>query len=873
MNKQINEYMCIIPVLEVYGNMSAKKILLIDGHGIAFRAFYAIPHLSAPDGTPTNALVGFFNMLAKAKHELNPDEIYTAFDMKGPTFRHQLYPEYKGTRPPAPEDFKQQIPLLRRMLPLLGIRIMERSTVEADDLIGSAAVQFSEKGSDVVILTSDKDIMQVLRPGVKIIRPGKGVSAFDVYTPETFTEKYGFGPEKMVDYLSLMGDAVDNIHGVPGVGEKTASRLIGTYGSIEEIIAHASDLTPSLRKNITEHGAQAIENRRLTKLKCDEDLSEFTNAEAVPDLGEFGRTCAKLGLKKAAEAFAAKPAAAVPAAQKTAVSAETSTAAAAAEPIPLETILEAPRLAVDLNEAEKEKVYTVTADVLKRHSVILAAPDGSWWKGSLADLAFCAGRLQEHKLVCIDAKELCSLMERPHLENLFDIKTAWYLLHPDLEKYDAAKELGMLFSPERAVRLLSLAKELESSITEQKIDSVMNNIDLPLIPILVSMERRGIRVDRDRMTALSEELDQRLQEITEKIYEAAGTSININSPKQIGELLFEKLGLPPIKKTKTGYSTNVAVLEQLRDICGSRCEIPAQLLEYRELQKMASGFVQPLLQASAKDGLVHSTFESLTTGTGRLSSRDPNMQNLPAYGGWGTKIRECLLPAEEGNFFVAADYSQIELRVLAHLSGDPQLIKIFNSNRDIHTETAAMIFGLPPEAVTKELRRSAKTVSFGLIYGMSVFGLAARLGTDRASAAKIMDAYFAAMPGVREYIENSRKKSLADGYTATLFGRRRPLDEITTGSTKVHQGRVAVNSPIQGTAADITKIAMKKVTEHFTGQPVFMVLQVHDSLVCECPAESAEKTAAELSQVMESAVKLSVPLKTERTIGKSLATI
>ena len=818
MNKQINEYMCIIPVLEVYGNMSAKKILLIDGHGIAFRAFYAIPHLSAPDGTPTNALVGFFNMLAKAKHELNPDEIY---------------PEYKGTRPPAPEDFKQQIPLLRRMLPLLGIRIMERSTVEADDLIGSAAVQFSEKGSDVVILTSDKDIMQVLRPGVKIIRPGKGVSAFDVYTPETFTEKYGFGPEKMVDYLSLMGDAVDNIHGVPGVGEKTASRLIGTYGSIEEIIAHASDLTPSLRKNITEHGAQAIENRRLTKLKCDEDLSEFTNADAVPDLGEFGRTCAKLGLKKAAEAFAAKPAAAVPAAQKTTVSAETSTAAAAAEPIPLETILEAPRLAVDLNEAEKEKVYTVTADVLERHSVILAAPDGSWWKGSLADLAFCAGRLQEHKLVCIDAKELCSLMERPHLENLFDIKTAWYLLHPDLEKYDAAKELGMLFSPERAVRLLSLAKELESSITEQKIDSVMNNIDLPLIPILVSMERRGIRV----------------------------------------ELLFEKLGLPPIKKTKTGYSTNVAVLEQLRDICGSRCEIPAQLLEYRELQKMASGFVQPLLQASAKDGLVHSTFESLTTGTGRLSSRDPNMQNLPAYGGWGTKIRECLLPAEEGNFFVAADYSQIELRVLAHLSGDPQLIKIFNSNRDIHTETAAMIFGLPPEAVTKELRRSAKTVSFGLIYGMSVFGLAARLGTDRASAAKIMDAYFAAMPGVREYIENSRKKSLADGYTATLFGRRRPLDEITTGSTKVHQGRVAVNSPIQGTAADITKIAMKKVTEHFPGQPVFMVLQVHDSLVCECPAESAEKTAAELSQVMESAVKLSVPLKTERTIGKSLATI
>lgn len=857
--------------------MPAKKILLIDGHGIAFRAFYAIPHLNAPDGTPTNALVGFFNMLAKVKHELLPDEIYTAFDMKGPTFRHLLYPEYKGTRPPAPEEFKQQIPLLHIMLPLLGIHIMERTTVEADDLIGSAAVQFSEKGSEVVILTSDKDIMQVLRPGVKIIRPSKGVSAFDIYTPETFTEKYGFGPEKMVDYLSLMGDTVDNIHGVPGVGEKTAARLISTYGSIEEIIAHASELTPSLRKNITEHGEQAIENRKLTKLKCDEDLSEFTNAKTSADLDEFSRTCAKLGMKKAAEAFSTKQPDKSAHAKTT--SAENSKEnnympdVAVGGAIPLDTILEAPRLTLDLNENESEKVYLVTPEVLRRHSVILSAPDGSWWKGNLADLAPQAERLQTRKIICIDAKELCSLMDHPSSENLFDIKTAWYLLHPDLEKYNAAKELGMSFSPERAVRLLSLAKELEHDIAGQKIDSVMNEIDLPLIPILVNMERRGIRVDREKMTNLSRELDQRLQEITEKIYEAAGSSININSPKQIGELLFEKLGLPPIKKTKTGYSTNVAVLEQLRDICGTQCEIPAQLLEYRELQKMESGFVQPLLEASAKDGLVHSTFESLTTGTGRLSSRDPNMQNLPAYGGWGTRIRECLLPAKEGNFFAAADYSQIELRVLAHLSGDPQLIKIFNSNRDIHTETAAMIFGLPAEAVTKELRRSAKTVSFGLIYGMSVFGLAARLGTDRATAAKIMDAYFAAMPGVREYIENIRKKSLADGYTTTLFGRRRPLDEITTGSTKVHQGRVAVNSPIQGTAADITKIAMKKVTEHFTGKDVFMVLQVHDSLVCECAAEKAEETALELSQVMENAVELSVPLKTERTIGKSLANV
>ncbi len=480
----------------------------------------------------------------------------------------------------------------------------------------------------------------------------------------------------------------------------------------------------------------------------------------------------------------------------------------------------------------------------------------------------------DNRVVCLDAKALCYLMERPRLGGLWDVKTAWYLLHPDLESYDISKEIGLELSPGRALRLLAIARSMEEKIAAQDMTRVMNEIDLPLIPSLVGMERRGIRLDREKMLALSRELERQLNAITEKVYEAAGCEINLNSPKQIGELLFEKLGLPVVKKTKTGYSTDVSVLEQLREICGARCEIPGQLLEYRELQKMASGFVQPLLSAAGGDGLIHSTFESLTTGTGRLSSRDPNMQNLPTYSGWGQRIRECLIPSQPGHCFAAADYSQIELRVLAHLSGDPQLIEIFNSDRDIHTETAAMIFGLPADAVTKELRRSAKTVSFGLIYGMSVFGLASRLGTDRNTAFQIMDAYFAALPGVREYMETSKKKSLEFGYTSTLFGRRRPMDEIATGNqTKDHQKRVAINAPIQGTAADITKIAMNKVAAHFAGRDVAMVLQVHDSIVCECPHDQAEQTALELSQVMESAVHLSVPLKTERTVGTSLATV
>ncbi len=857
--------------------MSEKKILLIDGHGIAFRAFYAVPQLNAPDGTPTNALVGFFNMFSKVFEELKPDEIYTAFDLHAPTFRHEIYPEYKATRKPTPDDFKVQVPLLHKMLPLIGIKIMERETFEADDLIGSAAVRFSDQGNEVIILASDKDILQVLRPRVKVIRPGRGVTTFDEYTPETFTAKFGFTPDKMIDYLSLMGDSVDNIPGVPGVGEKTAATLIQNYGSIESILDHVSELKPALQKKMRENGAQAIANRRLTTIKCDVDLGEFTENPQEPDYEEFAAQCLRLGMKKIAATFAPHKKLQVnmpepPAKNEPEISG--SERLAPGSQIPLDTILEAPRLALDLDERQTEKIYKITPEILRNRRAILAAPDGSWWQGTLDELTPKLDRLLENKVICLDAKAFCSLMEKPRLGGLWDIRTAWYLLHPDFDAYDAAKELGLEFSPSRAMKLFGLSKSLSEKISAQEMTRVMENVDEPLIPLLIDMERRGIRVEQDEMRELYRELEDRLNVISTEIRGTYGEDVNLNSPRQIGILLFEKLGLPVIKKTKTGYSTDVSVLEQLRDICGESCSVPSQLLEYRELQKMSSGFVQPLLAASESDGLIHSTFEALTTGTGRLSSRDPNMQNLPAYSGWGERIRKCLVPSQPDCCFVACDYSQIELRVLAHLSNDPLLIDIFNSDRDIHTETASIIFGLPPDAVTKELRRSAKTVSFGLIYGMSVFGLAARLGTDRRTAEELMDIYFKALPGVREYIQSSRENSLRVGYTSTLFGRRRPMDEISTGTkTKDHQKRVAINAPIQGTAADITKIAMSKAAEFFAGRNVHMVLQVHDSIVCECPKEIADETARQLSEIMEHAVSLSVPLKTETSTGETLATV
>lgn len=864
--------------------MSPKKILLIDGHGIAFRAFYALPELNAPDGTPTNVLVGFFNMFARVLHDWKPDEIYAAFDMKGPTFRHLLYPEYKGTRKPAPEEFKAQIPLLERMLPLLGVRLMRRASVEADDLIGSAARRFSSRGDEVLILTSDKDIMQALRPGVKIIRPGRGVSSFEVYDEAVFLEKYGFPPSGMADYLSLTGDAADNIKGVPGVGGKTAAKLLRDYGSIENIIARADELKPAMRKKMAEYGRIALGNRALTLLKCDEDLSEFTDGDCVADPDAFAARCAALGMRKTAEAFCARPARpaadsprAVSAGEDADAAAFTADGALEVAPpsgeIPLDAILLAPRLALDIDE-DTMPPRLCGDDERDSARIILAAPDGSWWRGNFSDLAPRLGELGGHTLTTLDAKALCYLAELPRDLSLLDIRTAYYLLHPDLEAFAASGAAAGSFSPRRALTLLALGKSLRGQVEAQKMARVLDDIDTPLIPVLVAMEKRGIRLDREKMAALSAELDARIADLTEAIRSTVGGEINLNSPKQVGELLFEKLGLPVVKKTKSGYSTDVSVLERLRDICGDRCPVPARLLEYRELTKMSSGFVQPLMSAAGEDGLIHSTFEALVTGTGRLSSRDPNMQNLPAYSGWGSRIRECLIPSRPGHCFVAADYSQIELRVLAHLSGDPRLISIFNSDRDIHTETASLIFGLPPAEVTKEMRRNAKTVSFGLIYGMGVFGLAARLGTDRATASRVTEAYFAALPGVRGYIESSRKNSLAEGYTTTLFGRRRPMDEVSTGNGKKdHQRRVAVNSPIQGSAADITKIAMNKAAERFAGRDVHMVLQVHDSIVCECPGESAEEIARELSDVMENAARLSVPLKTERTIGKTLASI
>ncbi len=854
--------------------MSQKRILLVDGHGIAFRAFYALPPLSSASGVPTNALVGFGNILGRARKDWNPQGIYVAFDAKGATFRHRLYGDYKATRKPTPQDFSVQVPLLQQMLTLAGIPLMIRQGVEADDLLGSAAVQLAAAGKEVLILTSDKDILQVLRPGVMVLRPQKGRTPFQAVDHRSFQEDFGFPPETMVDYLALTGDSVDNIPGIDGVGDKTARRLLGQYGSIESILAHSGDLTPALRKKVQDQGALALENRQLTRLKCDEDLTAFFEAPAVPDRAGLEAFCAGLDINVKMVSELLDPPAQVSGQER-----QTWEAADPGEPqaivetvlelhpdptdrLPLSTLLEAPRLALDLALDGSQRVS-------------LCSSSGCWWEGSADEVLASLDKVMARQVLCSDAKAFCSLMERPQWGALWDLKTAHYLLHPDLEGHDLAALTELEFSPERTLHLFGLRERLDASLEELGLISLWQRIDGPLIPVLVAMERQGIRLDRAAMDQVAQELQEAMDAAAAGIVEAAGGPINPNSPKQVGELLFEKLKLPALKKTKTGYSTDTSVLEQLDQLWGSQCSVPRLILDHRELAKMLSGFAQPLTAAADREGIIHGTFEAQTTGTGRLSCRDPNLQNLPTYSLWGDRIRHCLKPRQEGHCFVAADYSQIELRVLAHICGDPRLLEIFRSDRDIHTETASAVFAVPAQEVTKEQRRAAKTVSFGLLYGMGAFGLAARLGVDRYRAQEIVDAYFRALPGVREYVESSYRQARERGYTQTLFGRIRPLGEVATGNAadRGHLKRVAVNAPIQGTAADITKIAMIDVARRFDGRDVHMVLQVHDSIVCDCLSEEAPQVARELSEVMTRAVDLSVPLKTESKSGPTLAKI
>ncbi len=846
--------------------LKKKKILLVDGHGLAFRAFYAIRELNAPDGTPTNAIVGFFNMFQKIKDEWGPDLYGVIFDAPGPTFRHEVYEEYKAGRRPTPPEFKAQLPLILELLDAMGAPVVMREGVEADDVIASSACAAADLGMETLVLSSDKDILQILDRDVQVLRPIKGISSFTTMNGESFAQEFGFPPSSMPDYLALLGDAVDNVPGVPGVGEKTAKRLLADYGTLEGIYDSIGELKGALKARLLDNRTLAFSSRELTRLLCDteEDLAVF---EPRPiQMERFLEKCRSLGLKSLAAKYLNHSA-------DTPEDERRRESPAVTNRKPFEGSLLLPVI-----EGRYPLHLTAQGLILRESGEEVRSVASGDYDALFTRLSEAGG-----PVLMPDFKEAAACFGPGFipLELVRDFKTAHYLLHPDASLHTPEAVIDgyttNLPAEERAGLLVAEYGRMSERIEDYpQLGKLMLELDIPLVPVLVEMERYGISCSSDMLRTLEKDLSGRISGIEEEIASKAGERINLNSPKQVAQLLFEKLGLPPGKKTKTGYSTDISVLEGLSALGPPFDETPKLLIEYRELAKMLSGFVQPLARAAESEGgVIHGVFEPAVTGTGRLSSRDPNLQNLPTFGEWARRVKESLTPHGEGRMFVAADYSQIELRVLAHLSGDRRLLDAFASGRDIHTETASWVFSTEPALVTPELRRVAKMINFGLLYGMSTFGLAQRLSIGRQEASSIIGRYFGALPSVKEYLEAGFNEAKERGYTRTIAGRIRPLDEVSTGPRdRDALRRVAVNTPIQGSAADIARRAMIDFSRRFSGESsVRLVLQVHDSLVCECPIDIASEVEADLVRIMEATATLSVPLKAEAKRGLNLSEV
>lgn len=758
-------------------------------------------------------IVGFINMLFRVQDDLMPDCTITVFDARGKTFRHELLPEYKANRTPPEKDFIIQLPILEELLNYLGCSVLIREGVEADDVVASFARLAQSQGHEVIIISSDKDLMQLLGTGIRLMRPIKhGVTFAEIYDVNLFKKEHGFMPSSFADYLAIVGDQSDNVKGVPGVGDKGATKILALYPTLEDIFASLDDLPKSQRKKFQDYGLDAAKWTRDNIIKLKEDI--FTGDY------EFLNQCINRKL--------------------------------------------------DFDNAEKLAFRLGLTRVLNRIGSIKTPPQRLDINNTSAKISV----MPQAETLTLDYK--AEFTHHPELfdshKNLWDLKTAYYLLHPDMTARKFPEIASFIKeSSNPAKTLAEMSGNLEAEIESyNNLQNVMNNIDLPLIPVLTKMESHGVRINHEKFSSIQVKLESRITEIESTITNTAGIRINLNSPQQVSWLLFEKLGFTPEGMTKSGnsYATDSGVLERLAKISDNiscpGAEIPKLLLEHRELTKMLTSFVIPFQRAADSEGIIHTTFEPAMTGTGRLSSRDPNLQNIPAFGHWANEIKSGLLPVNPENIFVSADYSQVELRILAHMSGESKLIEAFNNKRDIHTETASWVFGVIPELVTSELRRAAKMINFGLLYGMSSFGLAERLDISRQEAKDIMTRYFDAVPSVKNFIDNIISQAKSRGYTQTLSGRIRPVNEIPAKKSALD--RAIINSPIQGTAADIARMAMINCEGE-------LFLQVHDSLVCECKESESQEIAQMLREIMKSSGGEINNLEVETKSGKTLASV
>ncbi len=852
------------------------SLYLIDGHNVLYRTFYALPRLSAPDGAPTNAVLGTARILLKILREDNPGAMAAVFDSREPTPRHALFPEYKATRLSMPEELAAQIPVVKDVIDALGIPRLEVPGVEADDVIGTLAAEAERQGMDVVIVSSDKDLYQLVSNRVRVRDGLRDRSVGEAEVRETF----GVGPAQVVDLLALAGDPSDNVPGVPGIGEKTASALIREFGSLDNLLEHTDRLKGSRREKIEKNADAARLSRRLVAIDRGVPLDK-----GPPDLRPRGiaadRAAAlfrRLGFRKLLDEIA-PTAGSLPLAAadvgRPSPPAVAWTRAGGADAL-LAAIGAAPRVAIAWEGGQEGAaavavpgagVFVIPA------AAVAAAARGLWDRGTTVYISDGKSFLKATR-AALPGRGL----------PLFDLRVAGYLLAPDegtpalsklLERFlpgAAAVSEGDVTAQAAAARaqdLAALGRTLEEKLGEAGLVPIFRDVDMPVLPVLVDMERRGIAIDPAVFRELSAELASGTAAIERKVAAAAGTEFNINSPKQLAFLLFEKLGLPPVKRTKTGYSTDVDVLEQLKGLH----EIPGLVLEYRTLAKIRSTYVDVLPgMADPRDGRIHTTFHLTQAATGRLSSSDPNLQNIPVRTELGRRIRSGFVAAP-GSVFVGADYSQVELRLLAHLSGDARLTRGFLEGEDIHAATAAGVFGVSPGEVTAELRRRAKVINFGILYGMSPFGLSRELGIGGREAKQYIDQYFDRYPAVRDYLEGVKEQARRDGCVRTILGRRRFLRDIGSRNKVLREAaeRMAVNAPIQGSAADVIKIAMVAVDREYRrrGMRAGLVLQVHDELIVEAPEAEAPEAARILKESMEGAASLSVPLTVSVGTGKN----
>lgn len=895
---------------------SREKVVLIDAYSLIHRAFYALPPLNTSSGEPTNAVLGFANMLLALLEEEQPDYVAVAFDRSGPTFRDDMFEDYKAHRPPMPEELRPQIARTEQFLGAMNIPVFGVPGFEADDMIGTLATQAKARGKGVLIVTGDRDMLQLVDGQVHVLLTRRGIREMERLDVQGVIDMLGVPPERVPDLKGLMGDSSDNIPGVPKVGPKTAVKLLQEYGTLEDVLANAGAIRGQVGENLRAYGEQARLSKELSIIRTDAPVQfdEEALRRRGPDLEALARFAAEMEFRSLVDRVQKQHGGRLSVGQAPALPGEGSRSRMPVEVVRKREALAAAAAAAAAAAPLVVGVLGSEEDAMRARivGVLMAGSEQAWYVpvGHKGDGAGSQLSWDEARTVlapifedagvakwCHDAKQLRTLLRRAGTDLsgvALDVCLASYLINPEgshdlpsvsmryadrflpswkqrLSEAGGARRgaAPAELSPEAAAQALAeeadavreLAPMLAERLRRDDLWDLYERIELPLVDVLLEMEMNGVRVDVDYLRSLSAELDAEIQRLTEEIYALAGQPFNINSPKQLSTVLFDKLQLPVIKRTKTGPSTDQEVLEALAE----EHALPAKLLEYRQLTKLKSTYVDALpALVHPETGKVHTHFNQTVTATGRLSSTNPNLQNIPVRTEEGRRIRRAFVPSEPGWVILKADYSQIELRVLAHISGDATLIDAFRRGEDIHRRTAAEVFGLQPEEVTPERRDAAKAINFGIVYGISSFGLAKGTGLSREDAQKYIDAYFARYPGVRQYIETIKAAGRETGYVTTLFKRRRYLPDLKSRdfARRSFAERTAMNTPIQGTAADIIKLAMVAAWRRLRdeGLQARLLLQVHDELVLEMPAEEVSRVAALIRDCMGNVVELSVPL-------------